>query len=127
MTKRMSMVVLTMVLAVAALLVAAKHPTGPNAVSYDKPIEMWLSLGMMIVLFFPPLILSIFNNLAVKIISAIYQGFIALTFFGMIPIGFLVSDGSPWISMIGIIGTIVSICSMIVTILVDKKRKMVLG
>jgi len=37
MIKRFSMVFFTMVLAIVALLIAAKHPIGPTTVSYDEP------------------------------------------------------------------------------------------
>jgi len=121
MGKRLSMVFLTMVLAIVALLIAAKHPTGPNTVSYDEPVGLWISLGMLVVLFLPPLILSLFNNLAVKIISAIYQALIVISFLALVPVGFLVPSFS--VIVIGAVGTIVSICSIIVTILVGLKKK----
>lgn len=123
MVKRFSMVFLTMVLAIVALLLAAKHPTGPNTVSFDEPEILWLSMGMLVVLFLPPLILSFFNNLAVKVISAIYQAFIVLSFIVLIPIGFIVPSGGFWVSVIGVVGAIVSICSIIVTILVGLKKR----
>ncbi len=63
---------------------------------------------LLVVLFLPPLILSFFNNLTVKIISAIYQAFIFISFS---------------VIVIGVVGTIVSICSIIVTVLVEFKRK----
>ena len=63
---------------------------------------------LLVVLFLPPLILSLFNNLTVKIISAIYQAFIFISFS---------------VIVIGVVGTIVSICSIIVTVLVEFKRK----
>ena len=115
------MVLLTMILAIIALLLAAKNPTGPNTVSFDHPESLWLSLGMLIVLFLPPLILSFFNNLAVKVVSAIYQSFIVLTFLGLILVGFIIP--SFWVTTIGVVGTIVSICSIIVTILAGLKTR----
>ena len=118
---RVSMVFLTMVLAIVSLLIAAKYPTGPNTVSYDEPVGLWLSLGMLVALFLPPLTLSFFNHLAVKIISAIYQAFIVISFLALIPIGFLVPGFS--VIVIGIVGTIVSIGSIITTIVVGLKKK----
>jgi len=113
-----------MVLAVIAVLLAAKNPTGPNTVSFDEPAILWLSIGIIAVLFLPPLILSFFNNLAVKIISAIYQAFIVLSFIVLVPVGFIVPG--LWVTVIGVVGTIVSICSIIVTISVGfKKRNLV--
>src|SRR5690625_4795884 len=116
MAKRISMVFLTMLLAIIAVLVAAKHRTGPNTVSFDDPKSLWLSIGIIAALFLPPIILSLFNYLAVRIISAIYQSIIALAFFGLVPIGLITPSGSFWISIIGILGTVASVGSIIVTI-----------
>jgi len=121
MKKRLSMVLLTMMLAIIALLSAAKNPTGPNTVSFDEPESLWLSLVMLIVLFLPPLILSFFNKLVVKIISAIYQSFIVLAFLGLILVGLIIP--SFWVTTIGVVGTVVSICSIIVTILSGLKTR----
>lgn len=121
MFKRFSMVFLTMVLAIVALLITAKHPTGPNTVSFDEPVGLLISLGMIVALFLPPLILSFFNNLTVKVISAIYQAFIVISFLFILPIGFIVPAYS--IVIIGVLGAIVSICSIIVTLLVGLKNK----
>lgn len=121
MVKRFSMVFLTMILAVVIVLLADKNPTGPNTVSFDEPAILWLSIGILVVLFLPPLVLSFFNHLVVKIISAIYQAFIVLSFIALIPIGFIGSGF--WVTVIAIVGTIVSICSIIVTILVGLKKR----
>ncbi|MFC4402555.1 hypothetical protein [Gracilibacillus xinjiangensis] len=121
MFKRFFMVFLTMVLAIVALLLAAKHPTGPNTVSFEEPAALLISAGMLVVLFLPPLILSFFNNLAVKVISAIYQGFIVLSFLIMIPIGFIIP--SYWVIANAVAGAVVSIGSIIVTILVGLKKR----
>lgn len=118
MGKRLSMVFLTMVIAIISLLLAAKNPTGPNTVSFDKPLGLLLSVGMLVVLFLPPLFLAFFNQLAVKIISAIYQGFIVLSFLVMIPIGFFIPSVS--VILVAALGTIISICSIIVTILAGR-------
>src|SRR5699024_8674762 len=117
MAKRFLMLVFTLVLAVTAILIAAIHPTGPNTVSYDEPAGLWLSIGMVVVLF-----LSYFNHLVVKIISALCQLIIVLSFLTLIPIGIIAPNGF-WLSMIGMIGTIVSILSIVVTIMVGLKSK----
>src|SRR5690625_3913067 len=87
---RVSMVFLTMVLAIIALFLATQHPTGPNTVSFDDPVSLLISLGMLVALFLPPLILSFFNHIAVKILSAIYQAFIIFCFLILISIGFFI-------------------------------------
>ncbi|WP_018931963.1 hypothetical protein [Gracilibacillus lacisalsi] len=114
MGKRLSMVFLTMILAIISLLLAAKNPTGPNTVSFDEPMGLLMSVGMLVVLFLPPLFLAFFNQLPLKIISAIYQGFIVLSFLVMIPIGFFIPSVS--VILVAVLGTIISICSVIVTI-----------
>lgn len=117
---RFSFVFLTMVLAIIALLLGAKNPTGPNTVSFDEPFILMLSIGMVIMLFIPPFIFSFFNHMVVKIISAIYQGFAVILFLGLVPVGFFIPD--VWVIVVGIIGVIVSICSIIVTILAGLKN-----
>ncbi|SER24126.1 hypothetical protein SAMN04487944_10229 [Gracilibacillus ureilyticus] len=121
MFKRFFMVFLTLILAIAALLLAAQYPTGPNTVSFDEPVPLLLSAGMLVLLFLPPLILSFFNNMVVKIISAIYQGFIVLSFLILIPIGLIIP--SFWIIANAVAGAVVSISSIIVTILVGLKKR----
>lgn len=122
MAKRFLMLVFTLILAVTAILIAAIHPTGPNTVSYDEPAGLWLSIGMVVVLFLPLFLLSYFNHLVVKIISALCQSIIVLSFLTLIPIGIIAPNGF-WLSMIGMIGTIVSILSIVVTIMVGLKSK----
>lgn len=120
MAKRLTLVIITMLFAVAALLIAAGHPTGPDDVSYDDPAGLWLSLGMLVALFVVPIVLSLFEHRAVKVISAVYQAIMILTYFvGLIPVG-LIAPGSIWVGIIGLIGAIVSISSMIVTIKTDE-------
>ncbi|RDW22101.1 hypothetical protein [Oceanobacillus chungangensis] len=120
MVKRLSMFLMIMILAIVALLLAAKNPTGPNTVSFDEPLNLLMSLGTLILLLLPPLILSFFNHLVLNIISAIYQAFIVLTFLGLIIVGFVIP--SIWIIAIGTLGTIVGITSIVITILEGLKK-----
>jgi hypothetical protein len=120
MVKRVSMLLIIMILAIAALLLAAKNPTGPNTVSFDDPLNLFMSLGVLVVLLLPPVILSFFNHLALNIISAIYQTFIVLTFLGLIIVGFVIPN--VWIMSIGVLGAIVGISSIVVTILESNKK-----
>ncbi|MBT2215665.1 hypothetical protein KK120_07510 [Virgibacillus dakarensis] len=115
MFKRFLMVFLTLIIAVAAVLLAAKHPTGPNTVSFDEPAGLWISIGMIIALFLPPLILSLFSNRAVIILSAVYQAFVVIAFLGIIPIGFLFPNNAG-VSIIAGLGALVSIASVVVTL-----------
>ncbi|WP_088051657.1 hypothetical protein [Virgibacillus dakarensis] len=115
MFKRFLMVFLTLIIAVAAVFLAAKHPTGPNTVSFDEPAGLWISIGMIIALFLPPLILSLFSNRAVIILSAVYQAFVVIAFLGIIPIGFLFPNNAG-VSIIAGLGALVSIASVVVTL-----------
>src|SRR5690625_5079417 len=80
MIKRLSMVFFTMVLAIIAALLAAKNPTGPNTVSFDEPVILLLSIGILFVLFLLPLILSFFNYFYLKINYDINKAFIFFFF-----------------------------------------------
>lgn len=119
MVKRLSMLLLVALLAILALLLAAKNPTGPNTVSFDDPLNLLMSLGILILLLLPPVFLSFFNNLVLNIISSIYQAFIVLTFLGLIIVGFVIP--SSWIIAVGALGSIVGIGSIIVTLLEGRK------
>ncbi len=120
MVKRFSMVFITLILAITALLLAAKYPTGPNTVSFDEPAIMWLNAGILVVLFLLPLIFSFFNLLVLRIISAIYQVFFVFGFLGLVLVGFMIP--SIWVIVNGALGAIISMCSIIVTILVGSKK-----
>ncbi|PAD66570.1 hypothetical protein CHH83_23275 [Bacillus sp. 7586-K] len=120
MVKRFCMVLITLILAITALLLAAKYPTGPNTVSFDEPAIMWLNAGILVVLFLLPLIFSFFNLLVLRIISAIYQVFFVFGFLGLVLVGFIIP--SIWVILNGALGAIISICSIIVTILVGSKK-----
>src|SRR5699024_7227806 len=98
MAKRFLMLVFTLVLAVTAILIAAMHPPGPNIVSYYERAGLWLSIGMVVVLFLPLFLLSYFNHLVVKIIAAWCQSIIVLSFLTLIPIGIIAPNGF-WLSM----------------------------
>lgn len=115
------MLVIIAILAITALLLAAKNPTGPNTVSFDKPVELLISLGNLVLLLLPPMILSFFNHVAFRIISAIYQAIIVLAFLGLILVGFVIP--STLIIIIGALGVIVGISSILVTILEGLKKQ----
>ncbi len=115
MLKRLFLLFVTLAIAVAAVLLAAQHPTGPNSVSYEEPIGVWLSIGMIIVLFLPAIILTLLNKRMSRIISAVYQVFIVFAFVGIVPIGFLFPENIG-VSIIAILGTLTSIGSVVLTL-----------
>ncbi|WP_404427134.1 hypothetical protein LG296_14965 [Ureibacillus chungkukjangi] len=114
MVKRLSLLLIISLLAIVAFLFAAKNPTGPNTVSFDEPLNLVMSLVILIVLLLPPVILSFYNHLVLNIISAIYQALIVLTFLGLIIVGFVIP--SSLIITIGALGSIVGIGSIIMTL-----------
>ncbi|WP_066188263.1 MULTISPECIES: hypothetical protein [Gracilibacillus] len=115
MIKRVTMVVLTLLVAIGLILAGAKNPIGTNANSFDEPWGLWLAIGVVVFFFLPPVILAFFNHIVVKIASAVYQGFIAMSFIVLIPVGFFVEDGT-MISAAGVLGAVISISSIVVTI-----------
>ncbi|MBV6682199.1 hypothetical protein KV679_00690 [Bacillus sp. JRC01] len=122
MFKRVFLMTLTLVTAVGCILVAALHPTGPNTVSYDEPIGVWLSIGMTVLLFIPLLVLSFFGNRIVRIISSVIQIPVVISFMGIIPISFFFSK-SIGMGLLALFGVIVSIASIVVTLKTGRSRE----
>ncbi|QQF62219.1 hypothetical protein I9X38_17535 [Bacillus mojavensis] len=122
MLKRFFLVLLTLMMSIVVILVAAKDSPGDNVISFDEPMILMISIGIVVFLFIPPLAMSFFGNMAVRIISGVYQCFIVLTFLGMIPIGFLIPNGFLTI-LVSIAGTLVSITSVVVTLLIGRNKE----
>lgn len=121
MIKRLSLVLLTLMMSIVVLLAAAKNSPGDNVISFDQPRILIISIGILVFLFIPPLVMSFFSNLIVRTISGVYQCFIVLSFLMLIPIGFLIPDGF-LIIVVSIAGTLVSIASLIVTLIIDRNK-----
>ncbi|MER0468965.1 hypothetical protein ABR330_20330 [Bacillus cabrialesii subsp. cabrialesii] len=122
MLKRFCLVFLTLMMSIVVVLVAAKDSAGDNVISFDQPIILMISIGIIVFLFIPPLAMSFFGNWVVRIISGVYQCFIVLTFLGLIPIGFLIPNGFLTI-LVSIAGTLVSIASVVVTLFIDRNKE----
>lgn len=122
MLKRFFLVLLTLMMSIVVILVAAKDSPGDNVISFDEPMILMISIGIVVFLFIPPLAMSFFGNMVVRIISGVYQCFIVLTFLGMIPIGFLIPNGFLTI-LVSVLGTLVSIISVVVTLLIDRNKE----
>ncbi|MDR4435159.1 hypothetical protein [Bacillus tequilensis] len=122
MLKRFCLVFLTLMMSIAVVLVAAKDSPGDNVISFEQPILLVISIGIVVFLFIPPLAMSFFGHRVVRIISGVYQCFIVLTFLGLIPIGFLIPNGALTI-LVSIAGTLVSIASVVVTLLIGRNKK----
>ncbi|MBL4963862.1 hypothetical protein [Bacillus halotolerans] len=122
MLKRFFLVLLTLMMSIVVILVAAKDSPGDNVISFGEPMILMISIGIVVFLFIPPLAMSFFGNMAVRIISGVYQCFIVLTFLGMIPIGFLIPNGFLTI-LVSVLGTLVSIISVVVTLFIDRNKE----
>lgn len=116
------MTFITLIIAVVVILLAARHPTGPNTVSYEEPAGLLIAIGMVIVLFLPLLILSLFSHRVVRIISAVCQTIVVISFLGIIPIGFLFPQHFG-VSIIAFFGFLTSIASVVVTLKTDSNRE----
>ncbi|MEH7793998.1 hypothetical protein [Bacillus safensis] len=120
MIKRFSLVLLTLMMSIVILLVAAKNFPGDNVISFDQPHILIISIGIMVCLFIPPLVMSFFSHLIVRTISGVYQCFIVLSFLGLIPIGFLIPDFLTIV--VSVAGTLASVASLIVTLRIDRNK-----
>ncbi|MEG7336595.1 hypothetical protein [Bacillus sp. 0102A] len=125
MLKRFCLVLLTLIMSIVVMLVAAKNSPGEHVISFDEPRVLLISIGIVVFLFIPPLVMSFFGNLIVRIISGVYQCFIVFAFMGVIPIGFLIPNGFLTI-LFSIVGTLVSIASVIVTLLIGRNKEVTL-
>ncbi|WP_440621366.1 hypothetical protein [Bacillus subtilis] len=121
MVKRFFLVLLTLIMSIVVMLVAAKNSPGDNVISFEQPRILMISMGIVVFLFIPPLVMSFFGNWVVRIVSGVYQCFIVLTFLGLIPIGFFIPDGFLTI-VVSIAGTLISIVSVVVTF-IDRNKE----
>ncbi|MCO4851880.1 hypothetical protein [Bacillus vallismortis] len=122
MLKRFFLVLLTLMMSIVVMLVAAKNSPGEHVISFDEPIILMISMGIVVCLFIPPLVMSFFGNFVVRIISGVYQCFIVFTFMGLIPIGFFISSGFLTI-LVAIAGTLISIASVVGTLFIGKNKE----
>lgn len=120
MIKRFSLVLLTLMMSIVVLLVAAKNSPGDHVISFDQSHILIISIGIMLCLFIPPLVMSFFSHLIVRTISSVYQCFIVLSFLGLIPIGFFIPDFLTIV--VSVAGTLASVASLIVTLRIDRNR-----
>ncbi|KTR61327.1 membrane protein [Exiguobacterium indicum] len=114
MLKRLTFVCVTLCVAIVATLVAARQSTG-NTISFEEPLSVYIAIGLIVFLFLPPLVLSFFEHPVLKIINVVYQSLIVFSFVGLIPVGFLIPNGSSTI-IVAVLGTVASLASVIVTV-----------
>src|SRR5690625_5084230 len=65
------MIGITLIIAILTILIAARHPTGPNTVSYDDPLGLLISIGLVIILFMPIYLLTLSTRPMFKILCTI--------------------------------------------------------
>ncbi|EHJ07120.1 hypothetical protein [Staphylococcus simiae] len=118
---RLSLVTLAIISSVVCLLFSAKYPTGPNTVSFDKPEELLLSIGYMIILALPCLILAAFNHIIPRIISAIIQ-LLAMLLWGALSVLMLFFPVFP-LAIVCFITALILLISAIVTLSVNGSRQ----
>lgn len=58
MIKRFSLVLLTLMMSIVVMLVAAQNSPGDNVISFDQPRILIISIGIVVFLFIPPLVMS---------------------------------------------------------------------
>ncbi|WP_111289846.1 hypothetical protein [Bacillus safensis] len=114
MLKRFLFIFSTLLMAILVLYIASKNSPGKNTISLDEPILFILSAGMVIFFFIPPLVMSFFDQIVVRVISGTYQCFILLLFLGLIPISFLIPNGGLTF-LVAILGCLLSLFSIIFT------------
>ncbi|MBF7017969.1 hypothetical protein [Staphylococcus durrellii] len=57
----------------ATITIAYNNPTGGNAINFERPTEIGISLGFSFCIFLPALILGVFKYKATRIISTVWQ------------------------------------------------------
>lgn len=115
MFKKHSMIGITLIIAILTILIAARHPTGPNTVSYDDPLGLLISIGLVIILFMPIYLLTLSTRPMFKILCTICLLIVVLAFLGLIPIGLMFPE-QLLVTIIAGLGVTTSGASIIVTI-----------
>ncbi|MCY7718480.1 hypothetical protein [Bacillus altitudinis] len=121
MLRRFLFIFSTLLMAILILFTASKNSPGKNTVSLDEPIPFILSAAMIIFFFIPPLVMSFFDQIVVRMISGIYQCFILMVFIGLMPISFLIPNGGLTF-LESILGCVMSLLSIIFTLLSRKNN-----
>lgn len=118
MGKRIGWVLLMMVLALATFLLQMGQW---NDLSPEQQMTLFISMGLIVVLFIPPLVMSLFKHKVVSYVNIAYQTLIVVSFLGTLPIGFMLPNGTFTI-IVALLGTGASLLS-INTILKNKETQ----
>ncbi|MCS5349016.1 hypothetical protein NYT34_06725 [Staphylococcus aureus] len=78
---QITFIILSILSTIVCLFLAAIHPTGPNTITFEQPYLFTLNIIMMISIALPALILAIFDNMSLRVSSAILQFLGAISWF----------------------------------------------
>ncbi|GIN70284.1 hypothetical protein J14TS2_07590 [Bacillus sp. J14TS2] len=113
--KRFSLLVLLLIVSIITLFLTTYFQRDINTLSLNDPQVIQASIILMVILFFPPFVLSFLNNSACRVISSIYQLIFLFGFVVLIPTG-LLGFNAVLISIASLVGAGISIWSIIITL-----------
>lgn len=113
--KRLAVLFLLMIISVITLFVTAYFQRDVNTLSMNDPQVVQASIILIVLLFALPVILSFFDNRILRIISSIYQSIFLFGFILLIPTG-LLSISAILVSIISLLGAVVSVWSILITL-----------
>lgn len=114
---------LTCSVAIGVILIVAKYPTSPKAATYDDLFGLLVTISIVVILFVPLFIMSLFHHIVAKIIASLYQLIIFIMFCAVVAISNFAIEGTLVIKSIGTIGMVITLCSIAVTLLPKKSEK----
>ncbi|GAJ98938.1 hypothetical protein [Geomicrobium sp. JCM 19055] len=121
MVSRVGVATVSWLAAIGLILVIASEQLGPNGVSYTNPLHLIQTLGFISLVFVIPVILALFHQLVIRIISGIYQLFLVFVYLFVVLSMVIATDGILLI-LVSIICTLVCLTSAIVTFAVRTGR-----
>jgi hypothetical protein len=119
--KRLAVLFLLMIISVITLFVTAYFQRDVNTLSMNDPQVVQASIILIVLLFALPVILSFFDNRILRIISSIYQSIFLFGFIILIPTG-LLSFSAILVSIVSLLGAVVSAWSILITLPKNLRR-----
>ncbi|EKU48190.1 hypothetical protein [Staphylococcus massiliensis] len=114
MSKRLTMSTSLALACIIHMLIIATIPETDTIVSFNKPTNLFINLIILMLFVLPPILMSIYDNLSVRVASAIYQGLILFLLSLTIP--FFVTDGHLFVVFIAFICVCIAITSISITL-----------
>lgn len=112
--KRLSLLSILLIISILTLVFVAYIQRETNTISIYDPNVVKASIIMLVILFFPPMLLSFFDGRISRMISFYYQILFLLGFLILSPIGLFSFKGIP-VTICAILGCIVSVKSLSIT------------